>query len=367
METREGAGEGSTARVLATDATRRLNAFEIAEEFPLAKSLTSLADSPMISHTSLHNGKYLLSTCMSGQLILSRGEEAIDRRKDHAKYAVKVVTYQEPGDSRIWVATAGWDMKVFLYSLASSSEDPSLGEPVAFIKLTTLPESILFVRNRETDDLILLVSRRDSTMIHYYEVKPRTPSPPAESQPCECRLLGTQNLAPGSNAWVAFSPSCLAISPHDPELLAVATSSLPFMKLMIVRLLFPSNTTIQPTSETQAIQAREALTIQNREDAAIVISASTLAPQTDYSNPQVVWRPDGSGVWVNGDDGVIRGVEAKTGKVIVSLKNGHEIGSKVRTIWAGWVRVGEGDREEWVVSGGFDKRLIVWKIDQDRS
>lgn len=66
-------------------------------------------------------------------------------------------------------------------------------------------------------------------------------------------------------------------------------------------------------------------------------------------------------MWVNGDDGVVRGVEARTGKVVALLKGGHEAGSKVRSIWAGWVGVGEG-REEWVVSGGFDRRLVVWRV-----
>ena len=100
-----------------------------------------------------------------------------------------------------------------------------------------------------------------------------------------------------------------------------------------------------------------------------------MAPQTPYSTPQVVWRPGGSGVWVNGDDGVVRGVEVMTGKVIALLK-GHEPGTKVRSLWAGMVSVTEEDRdgveeggraertreEEWLVSGGFDKRVLVWKV-----
>jgi hypothetical protein len=200
---------------------------------------------------------------------------------------------------------------------------------------------------------------------------------------------GKQNLAPQSNAWIAFSPSCLALSPHDPTVVAVALSTLPHMKVMIVRLLFPStnedhNTSTTRTSPTQAAttaaaiadnvtggdgavsethitQALATLALQNREDAAIVIQANTFAPQTAYSTPQVVWRPDGSGVWVNGDDGVIRGIEAKTGKVIALLKDGHETGSKVRSIWAGWVGGNGSTKEEWVVSGGFDKRLVIWR------
>ena len=93
-----------------------------------------------------------------------------------------------------------------------------------------------------------------------------------------------------------------------------------------------------------------------------------MAPQTAYSTPAVAWRPDGSGVWVNGDDGVIRGIEASTGKVVSKLQ-GHEEGSKVRCLWAGTVSgvsaEKEEEKEEWLVSGGFDHRLIVWKPEGD--
>lgn len=327
-------------------------------------------------------------TNMSGRLTLVHGSRILDSRKDHSKYAVKVVAYEELGEAHssphFWVATAGWDATVYLYriDIPNGEEAPVIGEPVASIKLTTNPESLAFVRHVDTNELILLVSRRDSTYIYYYQV---TPSPKEtgglnqsetdanRSLPTpECHLLGQQNLAPHSNAWVAFSPAHMALSPHDPGLLAVATSTLPHMKVIIVRLLFPSTGSLvasnvsEDVPVTQASQALEALALQNHEDAAILVQANTFAPQTAYSTPQVTWRPDGSGVWVNGDDGVIRGIETKTGKVVATLKNGHEPGYKVRTIWAGYVDVQiEGEntgQEEWVISGGFDKRLISWKV-----
>lgn len=326
---------------------------------------------------------------MSGQLILQRGADVLGRRKDHSKYAIKVVAYEDADTEKVLVATAGWDSKIRVYAFdlpaEAAGEDTdtvAMGEPVAYINLATNPESMLFVRHIDLERVVLLVSRRDSTHLYYYQVDNFLTSP--TTTPKECRLLGKQNLAPHSNAWVTFSPSGLALSPHDPGLLAVATSSLPHMKVIIVRLLFPPaesfeiddanpSTSTPPTTaaepETQATQAFAALALQNREDAAILVQANTFSPQTAYSTPQVVWRPDGSGVWVNGDDGVIRGVEARTGKIAALLKQGHQNGYKVRTIWAGWVEVlrddgseGEVTVEEWVVSGGFDKRLIIWKM-----
>ncbi|KAA6415414.1 MAG: hypothetical protein FRX48_00129 [Lasallia pustulata] len=364
-------GSDRIAQVLiVTGADRRFNLLSPDSAMTLLKSDHSLHDSPILSCAVLGN-KYLTSvtTSMSGQVILYdhvRGK-VLEERRDHRKYVVKVATWE--GRHGTWVTTAGWDAKVLLYrvSLNDVGEALALGPPVASISLPTNPEAVLFVKHPDEDTPILIVTRRDSTSLHYYRLPSLATTTESVSSPAELQLIGRQNLAPHSNAWIAFSPSSIAISPIDPTLLAVATSAVPHMKLIIARLLVPPLGTIErspthPQPATQAAQARADLAVQDKEDAAILIHASTLAPQTPYSTPQVCWRPDGSGIWVNGDDGALRGVEAKTGKIIVVLKGGHEIGSKIRSIWAGLV-VGsdDGAREEWVVSGGFDRRLVVWK------
>lgn len=167
---------------------------------------------------------------------------------------------------------------------------------------------------------------------------------------------------------IAFSPACLAVCPTDPTLLAVATSHLPHMKVIIVRLLFPSSShslgsnfaAVSASSElvTPAAQARADLALQDREDAAIKLHVTTMAPQTPYSTPQVVWRPGGHGVFVNADDGVVRGIDTQSGKVVAMLK-AHEVGSKVRTLYAGWEK---GGKDEILVSGGFDKKIFIWRV-----
>ncbi|RDK46224.1 hypothetical protein M752DRAFT_323970 [Aspergillus phoenicis ATCC 13157] len=352
--------------LIATGADKHLHLFQTSPGHDLVQSFTGTSEAPILSYIPVQDGKYILMTNMSGQLLLQKGAEIIDRRKDHAKYAVKVIAYEQKNNNdtadtfstttTIWIATAGWDSKIFLYRMQINDEAPTqIGDPIASIPLLSNPESILFTTHIDNpQDLILLVSRRDSSNLYYYHVKPSAVS----TTGYECPLIGKQNLAPHSNAWVAFSPSCLALSPHDPGLIAIATSTLPHMKVMIVRLLFPSAESLESGSAeqeqepaTQAAQAFAALSLQNREDAAILIQANTFAPQTAYSTPQVVWRPDGSGVWVNGDDGVVRGLEVKTGKVVTLLKDGHEVGCKIRTLWAGWVD-GEngGEREEWLPS-----------------
>ena len=350
--------------LFATTADRRLNLVVPNPTYTLFKSTNHLHDSPMLSCAVIGKGFLTtISTSMSGQVILYDHKEgkAIEERRDHKKYVVKVATWnEEPGRRPVWVATAGWDAKVFVYRYKDTIDSNSLrlGEPIGSLTLTTNPETITFIKHPDTRDPILLMTRRDSTFLYFYALPDSCSSPPAE-----LRLLGSQNLAPYSNAWIAFSPSSVAICPNDPTLLAVATSAVPHMKLIIVRLLLPPLKPLaldSPGPASQEAQTRANLAIQDREESAIKIHVSTLAPQTAYSTPQVCWRPDGSGVWVNGDDGVLRGIEANTGKIIATLKNGHEVGTKIRCIWAGLVN-NDGTKEEWVVSGGFDKRLVVWK------
>jgi len=313
--------------------------------------------------------RFLITTAMSGRITLfdTVKGEILEERRDHQKYVVKAVAHED--ETGVWIATAAWDAKVFLYRMIPSTS-PKLGEPVATLNLQTNPEAVLFIEHPEIATPVLLVTRRDSTFLYYYAI---SESVSIAKDDTNLILLGKQNLAPHSNAWIAFSPSALAVSPADPSLLAVATSAVPHMKLIIARMLLPppmatgaistdgAAPSLDPEYATQASQARAALALQDREAAAILIHCTTLTPQTSYSTPYLSWRPDASGVWVNGDDGVIRGIEASTGKIVATLKDGHEPGSKIRCLWGGWVSVEE-RKEEWVVSGGFDKRLVVWNV-----
>ena len=357
-------GPGGYEVLLATTADRRLNMIHPSSDLTLLKSYDAIQDSPILSCISLSSKNFVtVSTGMSGQVILydHSQRKTIDERRDHRKYVVKVAVHEDLEGA--WVFTAGWDATILVYRLQLNSElnYDRLGSPVARLKLPTNPEMLLIVSHSDEDWNTLLVTRRDSTSIHYYRLVTQEN---ANELPVELKLRGSQNLAPHSNAWIAFSPSSIALCPTDPTLIAVATSAVPHMKLIIARLLFPpldSPSVDDVGSSTRAVQSRSQPTVQDHEDKAILVHANTLAPQTPYSTPQVIWRPDGSGVWVNGDDGVLRGIEAKTGKIIATLKGGHEAGSKIRSIWAGYVGQTE-SREEWVISGGFDQKLVIWKV-----
>lgn len=287
------------AYLLATTADRRLNILDL-PSCNLVASETALHDSPILTVTALDD-RHILTTSMSGHILLSDlSGKVYTKRRDHLKYVVRVAVHHTPNAT--WVATAGWDGKVHLYKVTSSSTSgPTLGEPIATITLPSNPETLVFLTHPETSDTILLLTRRDSTFLHYYSVS------------ASARLLGRQNLAPHSNAWVAFTPSASALCPIDPTLLAVATSAVPHMKLLIVRLLIPSAdapeelafpvtdipvtqpSLLEGAPSPATLEARRQLALQDREAEAIRIHCSTLSPQTPYSTPALAWRPDGSG------------------------------------------------------------------------
>lgn len=374
------------ARLLVSSADRKISVLSTSSEHELQDTINlgESHNSPVLSVISVTQKAFMTSSMSGHTDLYGDGNRCLTSGRHHAKYAVQVITtpsicMSQSGTSFCIAASAGWDQKIIIQTFVPPSDDSNQDDAAesnglanaVTISVPTNPESILFVRHPDHNGLYLVVGRRDSTYLYYYKLM-EEPSRQEHHVGLQISVqeAGRQNLAPHANAWISFSPSSLAACPTDPAVIAIATSHLPHMRLIIVRLLFPGSHAEAAGidgHETQTSQAHAALAVQDREDVAILVHVSTMAAQTPYSTPQVVWRPDGSGVWVNGDDGVVRGVEARTGKVVATLK-GHEVGSKVRSLWAGWVRVGEGSgedarakEEEWLVSGGFDKNVIVWK------
>lgn len=284
-----------TLSLLATTADRRLNLIDV-PNCNVRKSLADLQDSPILSCVILRGG-HLLTGSMSGKTMISdiKGN-VLDQRRDHNKYVVQVAMHEKLGTT--WIATAGWDGKIHVYKLGGDDTKPSFDAPIATIEVPTNPEALLFIEHPDNGQPMLIVTRRDSTYLFYYSLE------------SSGSLLGRQNIAPHANSWASFSPSSIALCPTDNTLIAIATSAMPHMRLLIVRLMIPP--IAQGESATDAAQAvpapllgeplaieglpasaaRAALALQEREAAAILIHSNTMAPQTAYSTPALAWRPD---------------------------------------------------------------------------
>ncbi|KAK9433478.1 WD40-repeat-containing domain protein [Lipomyces doorenjongii] len=305
--------------IISTSADSSLRIFDF-YTFELLKVYTHLHSSPILTLLVL-NESTLLTGGMDGRLVVSNPAtgDVITQLKDHMKYLVRI----ECSNDGKYVATAGYDKKVNAYSIENTgSDEPTFRfNKIGTISFPTSPEAIAFVPPEkettiESTPPRLIVSRRDSTFLYYYKLFPVLSE------------AARHNLNPDSNSWVSFCAMDIILEPMQSKFLGVATSTVPHMRFMM----------LQSGVDT------------------ILKNVFTKAPQDAYSSARICWRPHGSGVWCNGDDGIIRGIELSTGNVAVELKY-HE--GKVKAMFAGIV-----DGREVLVTGGFDKTIAVWEIEK---
>lgn len=189
-----GGGSGQAQPlILASTADRRLNVL-----FPdskiLVRSHTQLQDSPILSYTVIQQ-RFLICSSMSGKVVVydSQKDQLVAHRRDHAKYVVHVASW-ESGD-HVWLATAGWDQKVLLYECRIAEDSITFEGPVGTIQLPSNPEALLFRREPDSNSLYLLVTRRDSTFIYYYQIA-ENELLSSSLKPVIIPISGKQNLAP---------------------------------------------------------------------------------------------------------------------------------------------------------------------------
>ncbi|KAI5853876.1 hypothetical protein BZA05DRAFT_271706 [Tricharina praecox] len=298
--------------IISTAADRSLRLYSAQAPHALFRDFTSPADSAILSVTVVED-KWLLISTMTGRLSLLSADtgDTVATIRPHEKYAIRVL-YEAP-----YVISAAYDKTLCLHTLAvSPSGTPSFSSsPSSKLTLATPPEALAMVTLPATKARAIVFSRRDSTSLYYHLLQPTLP-------------FHSERALAAEHSWISYHAMSIAVHPSNPALLAVATSSVPHMKFLLVEV-----------------------------DSDVVLQELfTGAPQSAYSTAVVAWRPDASGVWLNADEGVVRGLEVKRGKVKATLK-ACDGGEKVRTLWAGDV-----DGREVLVTGGFDKGLKVWTV-----
>ncbi|KAF3936881.1 hypothetical protein ABW19_dt0205980 [Dactylella cylindrospora] len=342
--------------IISTSSDKLLRIYPATAPYDCIATLQPLHPSPILSVLPLSQ-EWLLTASMSGDIAIStlRGD-VLQRWEGHKKYIVKLAISDPLPESNEqeevrYLAAASYDKSLSIHKLsipvaASSSSLPDDGieiDPVipklTFLQIIQFPqtvEDVIFSQNHQDSShslssQLLIATIRDSAYLHIF-----SPSPDADADtstaPNPFTLLSKTPLNATSTTWLTYTPTSLTTHPHHPHLLSLITSSLPSPKIIIYNL--------------------STMTVDKEFTVPVQLSA--------YSTGIIVWRSDdsASGLWVNGDDGVVKGVEVKSGGVKVEL-NGHN-GRKVRCLAAGVV-----DGEEVLISGGFDGGLNVWKVGKE--
>lgn len=88
----------------------------------------------------------------------------------------------------------------------------------------------------------------------------------------------------------------------------------------------------------------------------IIKNLNTLSPQDKFSQPLIAWRHNSekeSGIWVMGDDGVVRGLDLLDDKVAVELKQ-HQ--TKIKDFTCFYE-----NGYEVLITSGIDRQTFEWK------
>lgn len=224
-----------------------------------------------------------------------------------------------------YIVSLGWDFYIKLIQLDSDNEFSILSE------LKLQQQGACFDVIEYQNELVIILGKLENTLLDVITVKDNQ-----LTQLYKISLNDAEFTASG------FSPRLITIHDADVPLIAVATSHEPFMRLIIVPLLDISSNI--PIKRNQIIK-----------------NLNTMSPQDKYSQPIIAWRLSKeeddrtSGVWVMGDDGVIRGIDIIDDRVAIELNDGHN--GKIKD----FISFIDQNGVEKLVTSGVDKEIIEWQ------
>ncbi|VVT46332.1 uncharacterized protein SAPINGB_P001161 [Magnusiomyces paraingens] len=332
-------------------------------------------------------GALVLTSGMDGRHVVTHMGTGlcVGAERAHARF-VNATTF-DPKSGLL--ASAGYDgfIKVYRLSVKGDGEDVKVEFTlVGSHKFLQIPTVVEFARLPASAGplagrLVLLGCVQDSTRLYYLDVEDGDMN---SGDRDALRILSKTNLldAEYASTFVAFSPMALAIAPDGSGRYAVATSHTPHMRVIIGQLgleaiddgeaaVAAAQGNVCENSDPYYVhESKEVEEMRRRNMNNLVLhNIQAHAPQDKFSMPRVRWSTDGNGVWVTGDDGIVRGIEIETGTVVVELGRADS-GSdarhtdKVRDLDV-WELPAENATDKptpIVISGGVDRRVIEYFV-----
>lgn len=233
----------------------------------------------------------------------------------HARLIVEVRCIR--WNNRDFLVSLGWDFFVKVFQIDETGIHP-YGEPFKLVNQGSCMDACVF-----NNTLVILIGKSEITLLDVIRIDEH------QQLVLDCRIA----LNDAEFSASGFSPMCVRIF-SDGEgvpLVAVGTSHEPFMRAIIVSL-------------NEVGKAQDGVIRRNQ----IIANVNTMCPQDKYSQAVLDWRTDGTGLWVLGDDGFVRGVDLSSGKIAVEL-SGHDGRIKSLAVCT-----------STLVTGGTDRKILQW-------
>ncbi|CAK9435929.1 uncharacterized protein LODBEIA_P05450 [Lodderomyces beijingensis] len=261
----------------------------------------------------IDNQETIALLAMSGMLYLKRTRslESISQFATGSRFVVDA-QYIRLGKED-YIVTLAWNNSLKLSRVKAKEKQV---EQVSELKLNQ--QGTCFGLTIYRDRLVLLLGKLDNTLLEVYTLEGEVEEEDGKNK-FELKYKISINDAEFTTA--SFSPRRIIIwnsGEHAGEipLVAVATSHEPYMRVIITSLIdFDAVTSTSTSTEIRRNQ--------------IIRNLNTMSPQDKFSQPIIAWRLGTeknnnnkvSGIWVMGDDGVIRGMDVVSGDVAVELKD----------------------------------------------
>lgn len=298
----------------------------------------------------LNDTNLILSCNMNGELKLFKIEDGLIEKvsdfKIHNRLVIDIKVFENDGEYLIF--SIGWD-----FYLNCTKLKDGLFEKIDGTKLLTLPNSIEIGTFEKKP--ILFLTRNDSTRLFVFTI--------IDTDLAEISRISLNDSQFTSNEFSAMSISISNYQINSKTLIGITTSHIPFLRVLILKL---------DLKQIVSQYKDKPVDLYNQ----LVGNFNTLSPQDKYSSPILQWivKDDKiNGCWIPGDDGIIRGLKFKDGKIFQLLGLINDDGENyVKVSYKGedeenvhsqrikcFVNHRRGGREI-LVSSGVDKKLILW-------
>ncbi|KAI5961515.1 hypothetical protein CANMA_003797 [Candida margitis] len=276
-------------------------------------------------------GKYVALLGMSGKLYLRNGDlDEVGSIDTQSRFTVDAKHVSFRGTDYLVILT--WNHMLKLVKLVNGEfslvSETKLDQQGTCFDITTY-----------NDEIVVILGKLENTLLDVFIVQKEQFIPKYKISINDAEFTTS-----------SFSPRYVTISQrpgNDIPLIAVATSHEPYMRVIIVSLIdFDS----PPSSSIARNQ--------------IIKNLNTLSPQDKFSQPLISWKLDTnqekqSGIWVMGEDGIIRGLDIVDDGVVVELSQvdgkGHKTKIKDFTSF-----INENGNEVLITSG-IDRQTFEWR------
>lgn len=220
------------------------------------------------------------------------------------------------GDQTL-VVTLGWDKYIQVFKLNGDGKLESFLERILISGVGSCIEAI-----SHESKLFIVVGLKESSLLDVVTIEPGL---------CLKFKVAMSDVEYSS---IRSIPMCIsgAVLPGIGPVIAVATSHEPFMRTILLSLA----SLAQENSES----------IQR---SCILANFNTMSPQDKYSEAKICFRANGEGIWVLGDDGIIRGLELNSGKIVQEI-SAHDGRIKAMALL-----------KDSILTCGIDREIKFWR------